>query len=524
MGIGRLGLRAGAAVGIAGAALAGGPGRVWTYPADASWTATEVAMGDHGGAVFGAKGLSVGQRWLLSAFDGDPATPVWTDSEFVVQYNHVTDAADRADVFVEMHQVETVGSSGWRHAVLSCYRGAQGAPVWQAELPTQINGHPNSRVRVSADGETIVALVHDVLAGNHHLEVFGPDSAVPVGVYTIPGVVAYSGMALSDDGSTLVLSSNLYLTAVDVATGAVLRQEAMFGATNWDAVAVDATGARYAFGTTGEIRVYDRQSDGGYARTLTLVLPAGEYARRVAISADGRVVAAALGVFGDSLTTHLRVFDLDAGVEVNHWTATGAGSYQNVPSAVDVSDDGSIVAGGFWGDEAGLAPELVVLETANPTPLLVEDLPGSVWDVELSPDGQRLAVAQSGGHANAWQSGGGFHLYAVDERDLVVEGVPHAGGAVDLLQEVRPGRPAAVLVSGVLASEPELFPGMGTLYLERSTVQVLPPQTAGPDGIVRRTLDLPVGAMPVGTTFYVQAFRLAPRQLGRDYETLTVLP
>ena len=165
-----------------------------------------------------------------------------------------------------------------------------------------------------------------------------------------------------------------------------------------------------------------------------------------------------------------------------------------------------------------------MLETGNPTPLLLEDLPGSVWDVELSPDGQRLAVAQSGGHANAWQSGGGFHLYAVDERDLVVEGVPHAGGSVDLVQEVRPGRPAAVLVSGVLASEPELFPGMGTLYLERNAVQVLPPQAAGADGIVRRTLDLPAGAMPVGTTFYVQAFRLAPRQLGRDYETLTVLP
>lgn len=525
MGIERWGLGLGIFLGgLSGVSLAGESGRVWTYPADSSWTPTEVALGDHGGAVFGAKGLSTGRRWLLSAFDTDPATPVWTDDEFVAQYNHVTDAADRADVFVEMHQVASDASPGWRHAVVSCYRGSQAAPVWQAELPTPINGHPNSRVRVCDDGSTIVALVHDVLAVNHHLEVFSPDSSSPLGVFTIPGPIPYQGMALSSDGSTLVLSSDLYLTAVDVQSGQVLRQEALFGAANFGAVAVDATGDRYVFGSLGEVRVYERQADGGYAQTLTMSVPEVEYARAVAISADGTVVAAGLGEFSSTQTAHLRVFDANTGAERNHWTASGAGAYQNAPGAVDVSDDGSIVAGGFWGDEAGLAPELVVLKTGRSEPLLVDNLSGSVWDLELSPDGQRLAVAQSGGHANAWQSGGGFHLYAVNERDLVVEGVPHAGASIDLVQQVRPGRPATVLVSSQLAAEPEVFPGAGTLYLERTTVQVLPPAPADTEGIARRTLDLPLGAVPVGAKLYLQAFRLAPREFGSEYETLTVLP
>lgn len=516
----------GAIVGIALlAGTAGAQGRVWSYPSDGSWIAEAVSLGGNGGQAFTEVGAFQHSRRLFAAQDQDPPAPVWVDEASEMNFVRRVASSAEADVHAAMVQVYADAQHTTRKAVLRKHSTAGGAPDWVYEFPTVIVNHPYSDVGVSADGERVVGVVYDSGTLGTRVTAFGSDSAVPVADFDAATFGGFLGWDLSSDGSVVAFESQLKVSAFDVLSGAPLLESYLFGSLAYGALSLSADGSRLARGTNGEVRVFERVGGGGFQLMTTIGLPSGWYARSVDLSGDGGRLAIGMNLGGNPNAARLRVVDVDTQIVLTDHVIQGSGELSNVAEHVALSKAGAVAVLGLWGDEAGTVPELEVFEVGRDEPTATFDLAGSVLDLDLSPDGSRVAVAAKGGHAGAWGGGGEIALFATRQRDFDLEGVPRAGATVVFRQPVRPGGWARVLCSPTLAATPTVFAGVGTLVLERPTMWFLPGFAQGDaSGVARTSLALPADPSLVGTSAYYQGLGLSPRDLTEDWVRLVVLP
>jgi len=157
-------------------------------------------------------------------------------------------------------------------------------------------------------------------------------------------------------------------------------------------------------------------------------------------------------------------------------------------------------------------------------PVATFDYPGSVNDVDINPDGNRVAVATKASHANLSMAGGTIDLYAFNDEDFVVRGVPHAGDQLSIEMSSVPNSPARLLVAPMPAVTPFTWGNVGTLYLNRHTMYSLPMGMTGPHGYASGTFQ--ISALPgvVGTTLCFQGLATSPRRLTQSWVRLTVVP
>jgi hypothetical protein len=86
---------------------------------------------------------------------------------------------------------------------------------------------------------------------------------------------------------------------------------------------------------------------------------------------------------------------------------------------MDCSADGEFVAVASWGCQSGGGDEVIVLENASPTtPTYSIDTPGSMWHVDMDPDGFYFTAAGKHVHANVMGSGADVYMYT-----MVIQGV-----------------------------------------------------------------------------------------------------
>lgn len=502
---------------------------VWTYSSGPeSWVPRVVTVGDQGSNVFTNLDGWGGAPRMFSSNDQNPPTPVWTGTGPYIATNARVDSSKDAGVYAEMHFAQT-SSTAPKSPVLNKYGANASAPQWTYTFPFTVSSGSNG-VHVSRDGRTIVGWVFDWSTQKTNVAVFDSTSNQPRSYTAVDTAGEPRSTVLSSDGNTLLVVAQLRTVVFDARNATTA-----YTGTNWSGIgpghALSGDGSVFAKSLPDRrVEVWRRQG-ASYALDFTHEAPPLTQCGRMAISEDGSTLAMAFASMDNFLNVRVRVLDLTS---TQHAillddTINGAGSYSNVASDVAVSSDGSKLAVGLTGDQAGQAPEVLAYARSGAayTRILAQDLPGSVNDIDLSADGRRLAVASKATHNIVGTGGGRIDLFdleappAISHGDLTLQGVAHAGGTVNVTQYIAPGTPALLLRAPAAAAVPQLFPGVGTLYLQRATMQAVDSGSANASGMLTSVVTVP--ASP-GTTYYFQGFSTTPRKLSTDWVQMTVVP
>jgi len=147
------------------------------------------------------------------------------------------------------------------------------------------------------------------------------------------------------------------------------------------------------------------------------------------ISADGNYIAAGSLVF---LTS---TYEGDLYVFRNYspqpiWSASGMG---DMVAAVDLSDDGAIIACGGWGPLTNNKPDIFLFRRQSSTPYFTINSPGSIFGLDLSSDGKYCSATGKGVHARVMGSGGNLYHINSNPGGGEVHGFVNLEGSTDLL-------------------------------------------------------------------------------------------
>ncbi|QDU68626.1 WD40 repeat domain-containing protein [Engelhardtia mirabilis] len=288
----------------------------------------------------------------------------------------------------------------------------------------------------------------------------------------------------SGDGRALVLAGT-ELWVVETTGGQVIFHRHDDAAAR--SAALSGDGNTVVVGTGAKLEVLVDARDGkGYLPTATITGGAADYPVAVDLSADGGFLA--LG-WWDGLTgrtVRLETWDLAVTpTRINYLAQVGPPfGPQNFVSEARVTADGRRAAFGLWGLGFG-EPEVVLFDRDQAQPVLAESLAGSVYAIDLSADGTRLAAARKQGHANVLGSLGAVELLDTGERALELTSTAIGGGATEVWLAAPSGVDAALLI-GTQAVRPLPVPGvLGLSQLDLSKPWALvPAQPAGPDRFV----------------------------------------
>lgn len=518
-----------------GQPFAGGPmnlsqsplGLVWSIESDGTWIADAIGISANGTRLAAKYGPVTSRTVLLSGHDANPPAPIWED--VAVTYNHFRHVrmAAEGEAFFSLHQDQYSITPALSQAVVHRYGLADPAPQWTYVSPITLGSQSASSLEISRDAATVALAVTAFAAGTTRLTRLGRDDGAILLDVTLPTPGGFKAFALAGDGSTAILSSSLKLLFVDMSTGAIAHEEFLFGSPQYGALAISGDGQFAAFGTLGHVRVFRRNDQGGYSVAFHHGLSPANYVRRAAFSLDGSTLVLGTHQVGDVLTAGIVALDTATEQVLMETQLLGGGGLQNYVSDISVSASGHRFAIGLWGDEEGLVPEVLVYRRDSDQPILAQHLSGSVMSVRLTEQGNHIAVANKGTHANVAGGGGAFSFLEVGRVDMDVIGVPRVGNTIWIRQRLRADTPGRILRSEALAPVPGVAPelGSGLLYLDASSLTLLPEVVAvEADGGALTPFAIPDDPTLVGQTFYLQGLDLGERRLSRVWIPLTILP
>ena len=382
-------------------------GPIWTHPdGGLAWMGGPVSLGNHGSEVFTAYDLNNEADALFSCFDTDPPTALWTQTAPFGSEDHHVDSAEATGTKISLHTTNPGQPSA--QTVLRKYSSGSSTPDWSYTFRFPTNGGTNCAI--SRDGQTIVAAATDPASNAIEIVVLGPSSNTPVSVTSFPTGPnnALHGFDLSADGSTLYFTGGTTLHIFDIATTTDVFPFNI-GA-GFDSHAISGDGSVFAFGNFNAMRVFQKIG-GTYQNTITRTLSGAVFCARVDISDDSSTVAYGWWFYNPGLVARVEAVDVQSQALLMSDTITGTGQSQNLLSGISINADGSRFAVGLWGDDGGLAAEMRLYARDQNAPLGTVNLPGSVFGISISADGQRMVAASKAVHANQFGNGGRIDLY-----------------------------------------------------------------------------------------------------------------
>jgi hypothetical protein len=494
-------------------------GALWSRPDQGeNWIGRVVSLGNHGTEVFTEFDTASDRSELLSGFDVMPVTPVWDVWVPSSSQDAKVDAANDSSVFVSCRQIPVTGSTGPRNVIVSKYTEAH-TSEWSYTFPGTTQS--TARVMISKDGQRIVAGMLDS-AANLEIAVFDVSSNVPISFSTLLCGPQLRAFLLSSDGSTVYWASGTTCNVWDVATHSPRAQFVLFQ--SLDCHAISGDGSVFAYGGFNTLDIFERQTAGNYVHTFQWNEPGQAVCGRIEISDDSSTLVTGFNIWDLNLGVRIRAIDLPTKTVTMSDAPMGGGTLQNIVSDIAVSENGSRFVVGLWGDEAGLCPELRLYRRDQDAPVALYDYPGSIFDVDISPDGKRVAAAAKAVHANTYAGGGRIDLYSFDDEDFVAHGVPTLGDKVRFSMSGTANSQARLLISPAAASVPFRFQNVGTLYLNRNLMYSVPIGTTDAAGSLQYDFQLTNDPSAIGSTLCFQGFSTFPRRLTNSWVELTVLP
>jgi hypothetical protein len=379
------------------------------------------------------------------------------------------------------------------------------------------------KVSTSSDGEVLVASIMNTSTMSVEIAVFDRLSGVPTDYIVMPPQPDQylRGFDLSADGSTLYFSQGATAYIVDL-----LSQSLVFSTNigaSFDSHAISGNGSVFACGSFNSVHVY-KKTGASYTNIITKTLAGPCYCASLDLSADGSTLAYGWFFYNPGIFARVAALDVATGNVTMSDDLTGVIGLQNTFGDIAICDDGSRFALGMWGDAEGPVAELSLYSSTQNTPLIALNLGGSVFDVDISADGQRVVGGSKAVHANTFGDGGTVTLLDAGGQDLILRGTPSIGTSPHLEISGPANRAAVMLSSALPQSPPATFPGIGTLYVNRPTLIFT--HLGSTDSSGQLSAVYPIANDPglVGTDQYLQVLFLSPRVLANDWLKVTALP
>lgn len=499
------------------------------------WNAQTMSMGNEGSEVFTCVGPLNDYTRIFSAFDTTPPQPTlhYSSSEFTSR--HRTESADRSDVHVSLYDVSSPGtSSNLRSVVINKYSASR--QDWTYTFPHETNGHMNNFVDVSNDGRTIVAASQNIFNGfsfdiAFFQENYSSSQATPTVVsYTPPGV--FRDFDMSDNGRHFLIAGSSGIQVGDVATRQITHSAPFpFGDTFASRVVLSGTGRYLAYATQTRIRIFERGTSSYNLRHTYNIPGTGVYEVLLDFSENDELLAAGINYSPSQFAVRVTSFDVTApgGPAVRFSKLlNGGGSYDERIADIAAAANGKRFAVGTWGNDQNLIPEILVYNRGNSEAIATIDLPGSVWDIDIAPDGKRVGVGYKHLHANIFASTPtSYSLYEIGRRDFRLRGVPKLGNTLEFTARVRTGASSKLLCSPFNPNyTPADYLGLGTAYVDTNNMTISHLGTGNFNNEATRTFSTnsPHFAQLAGQSLCFQGLVLSNRHLTRDWVQTTLLP
>ena len=350
--------------------------------------------------VWGAWLLS-GARLTIHAITGN-GTPAWSFSSFGSGNSGVAAAkgADRSG-FMESN---AAGDDFRQHGFRS---SSNGTPDWSFPYPVSDPNLPASsrKVATSRDGSTIAAVVSDSVTQNSTLYVFDANTGAVTLTWTDP--LRMDGVALTDNGSTALVTQDNRATLVETSSGDIVFTAAGSGAGSIF-YPISGDGSVFAVGGFNfDVYAYNGTT---YNRVIHFTRANFWFGAASTVSRDGSTV----GTFGGNLANNwlsgeVYLFDVATGNMLGSYPVSGTGMYQGTPIGAGSNDNGTVTAFASWGTQNHDWPEVMVF---NRSVQLIGQInfPGSAFSVDVSTDGQYVVGGAKAVHANQFGSGGRIEL------------------------------------------------------------------------------------------------------------------
>lgn len=499
---------------------------LWHYEGQVNGTNWRtVAIGASGSQVVSNPNGGSGAVALLAGSEVPSSPLIWSDNTAATARTGLVRAAAESDKYASLY-FESTGSAGTQFIPkLSLRRSTSATALWTKTFNamTAMPESLSAGVHVSADGTRILAWWYDTAQAKTYFVGYSDAGAVNFAVVANTQTPTEAAATNYDATRLFIVLSNLTMV-VDGTNGAILQVlQGWYNPTG--AFATNRAGTCIANGTvSGAVDVY-RTAGSSFAGAISIPGVTSLQPRKAALSGDGSTLAVAYRSLVNLSSWTVRVYTLGAtsATLMHESSFTGGGAYTTLVTDVAQSSAGDVVAVCTTGDQNHTLPSILVYKRNGSTFAQSGSfvLPGSAYDIDLSPDGRLLAVASSLSHYQASTNTGVVDAFDLGG-DLHVTGVPHAGTHVLVEQQALPGRPCMLLMSDTLAVTPVTYVGMGTLLLH-SPVRVAT-ATADAAGVARFDFSVPSGAQEWGHTYYTQAMTLIDRKLTESYVPITVVP
>lgn len=513
---------------LAGPLMAGGaaPGESWrdVFPASETYWDYEVSIGLNGSRVFTDTGWFQTRTMLYSSAPSASASPLWESVDPVRSLFRSAASADKADVHAVVRQEQDVANQAYA-THLEVFNSATATPILNWFFPQAAFGNGRNRCDVSPDGRWIAAAT--VVFLDVHLVVFDLASTAPGTpvLDTHPGLFGQlTTLSISSDGQRVYLASKQQGRVLDVGGGPDLFSEYFFD-TRESEQSFARNGSAFSLATGEGLKVYTAQGSGfGLAQEFKpYAWGASQQSWLTALSSDGHTVVAAFITTPTLQAIEVFAWDVLTGTELLHDILVGSASFDNVPTGIDIDDSGLRFALSSTGDGAGSLPELTVWEFASTGAqyerLAEFDLGGSIGALDLSGDGVHLACTGRDSHFNE-PSGAKFVAVFDLGADLTVSGLAQAGLSVEFEFYPKSGPFVYLAMSPSAAPTPVSFGSVGTLFLNRSGLSLLPMGSVDATG--RARLDFPIPSAMAGQTLYFQGYSAGPRRLSQTWIPLSI--
>ena len=488
-----------------------------SHTSPGGWMAGPVGLGNHGTALFTATRGTQRGTLLVPA---DAQAPILELPQVVDTVEVQVESAARADLHLSLSEELVPGAYPDCRTVLRAHSSGSASPLWSASSTfTNLVGSSKG-CAVADDGSTAAFWSKGSNALKTELVILDAQTGSLRWNLELPAS-ATSG-ALSGDGSSLFLSASPYLYEVDTLSGSVTSLGWVLSADR-RGLHASADGSRLVLGENSAIRVLDRQPDGSFAPASYGSIPWEDYHNALAVSANGKVVAVGTSSGAEGKPVTIRCIDLDSGAELIRHSLVSAQNLASLVMGLSVSDSGERIAAALTGDATQVGPEVLLFTCWQDEPIWSLDLQSSAYDVELSPDGQRLGLSLlEGSLTGGGATRGSYAIFEVEPTPLVLVGQASAGSTVRLVQRLEGSTHGCLLVSPALADTPTTFGRIGTLFLDRLQTTVIHGGTLTPEGHLSTPVQL--GGLQAGLTLHFQGLQLGPRLLTETRVSVTVAP
>jgi hypothetical protein len=430
---------------------------IWHYSVVSGLTQKIAPIGYNAGYVFNGGWYGGGKMFEGITGDGVPiweiAEPATGTNEYWTMWGTGTAAAESSDIFYSIIRYYIYNDNGtpgipgddWlvsdNNCEIRCYDHSSATPLWTYIGTDSIDaGSVDNPGRFMCSDDGTVLAVGCRIDGFMAVVFFSNSSSVPISVYEDPSVTNMPRqIRLTEDGSKCIFRTSV-LYRVDTATG-VLEDSYNLGAST-DCFGVSSDGSVVAYGFTAiRVAVWDGSAyNQEWARSVS-----GYYAGGAAVADDNATIY--FGCYKSNYLTN-RITRHDISSSTPLWTydyPTGGGGYQDVVDWMECSEDGRWLVIGSWGCQSGGGPEVCVIDDLYPSePAYTIDTPGSIFHVDITPDGNYISA--SGKHVHANQMGSGADVYFAEIDQTGIEGGSQQFSATPVVNRVYPN-PACGSVS-----------------------------------------------------------------------------